>query len=210
MGSEWLHTLDGEGRTPLDRAYKGGHPAVAELMMRQEKADQALALSSESPLHRAAYLGLASAVKSLITYGATDEAVDGYGETPLHKAVRQGHLSTVEVLVRTSDVNAVSNEGMSPLHWAVLTGREDIVQLLTLHGADDPGVTAEHVAAFQEEMRKGDVDWYFVAYGDAVHSFTQKKAGTDKSKGNAYNEKADKRSWEHMKSFFREIFGELE
>lgn len=136
MGSEWLHTLDGEGRTPLDRAYKGGHPAVAELMMRQEKADQALALSSESPLHRAAYLGLASAVKSLITYGATDEAVDSYGETPLHKAVRQGHLSTVEVLVRTSDVNAVSNEGMSPLHWAVLTGREDIVQLLTLHGAD--------------------------------------------------------------------------
>jgi len=83
-------------------------------------------------------------------------------------------------------------------------------KVLTLHGADDPGVTAEHVAAFQEEMRKGDVDWYFVAYGDAVHSFTQKKAGTDKSKGNAYNEKADKRSWEHMKSFFREIFGELE
>ena len=28
----------------------------------------------------------------------------------------------------------------------------------------------------------------------------------DKSKGNAYNEKADKRSWEGMKSFFKEIF----
>jgi len=91
MGSEWLHTLDAEGRTPLDRAYKGGHPALAEMMLRQEKADLALALSSETPLHRAAYLGLASAVKSLITYGATDEAVDEFGETPLHKAVRQGH-----------------------------------------------------------------------------------------------------------------------
>jgi ankyrin repeat protein len=136
MGSEWLHTLDAEGKTPLDRAYKGGHPVLAEMMFRQEKADQALALSSESPLHRAAYLGLASAVKSLITYGATDEAVDGHGETPLHKAVRQGHAATVDVLVRTSDVNAVSNEGMAPLHWAVLTGREDIVQTLLFHGAD--------------------------------------------------------------------------
>lgn len=136
MGSEWLHTLDAEGRTPLDRAYKGGHPVLAEMMLRQEKADQAMALACESALHRAAYLGLASAVKSLITYGATDEAVDGSGETPLHKAVRQGHLSTVEVLVRTSDVNATSHEGMTPLHWAVLTGREEIVQTLLLHGAD--------------------------------------------------------------------------
>jgi ankyrin repeat protein len=136
MGSEWLHTLDSEGRTPLDRAYKAGHPVLAELMLRQEKADQAMALASESPLHRAAYLGLASAVKSLITYGATDEAVDSYGETPLHKAVRQGHLATVEVLVRTSDVNATSLDGMTPLHWAVLTGREEIVQTLLLYGAD--------------------------------------------------------------------------
>jgi len=83
-------------------------------------------------------------------------------------------------------------------------------KVLALHGADDPNVTPQHVAAFQEEMRQGGVDWYFVAYGDAVHSFTQPKAGTDKSKGNAYNEKADKRSWEAMKSFFREIFGGAE
>lgn len=136
MSSEWLHTLDAAGRTPLDRAYQGGHPAVAELMLRQEKADHALALSSELPLHRAAYLGLAGAVKSLITYGATDEARDAWGETPLHKAVRQGHDAAVEVLVRTSDVNAISAEGMSPLHWSVLTGKEEIVQLLLMHGAD--------------------------------------------------------------------------
>ena len=57
-----------------------------------------------------------------------------------------------------------------------------------------------------DEMRKGGVDWQMVFYADAVHSFTKPAAGTDKSKGNAYNEKADKRSWEAMKSFFKEIF----
>ena len=45
-----------------------------------------------------------------------------------------------------------------------------------------------------------------IYYGDAVHAFTVPSAGNDKSKGVAYNEKADKRSWEAMKAFFKEIF----
>lgn len=136
MGGEWLHTLDGEGMTPLDWAYKSGHPVVAEMMLRREKRDQSEALGGSSPLHRAAYLGLSQAVRSLITYGANEDAVDEDGETPMHKAVREGHLATAEVLVRIGDVNALSNEGMTPLHWACLTGREEIVALLLAHGAD--------------------------------------------------------------------------
>jgi dienelactone hydrolase len=79
-------------------------------------------------------------------------------------------------------------------------------KVLALHGADDPFVKADEVAAFQDEMRKAGVDWQFISYGNAVHSFTNKAAGTDNSKGAAYNEKADKRSWEAMKIFFAEIF----
>lgn len=79
-------------------------------------------------------------------------------------------------------------------------------KVLILHGADDPFVPSDHVAAFRDEMRKGGVDWQMVFYGNAVHSFTIPGAGTDKTKGTAYNEKADKRSWEAMKSFFSEIF----
>ena len=45
-----------------------------------------------------------------------------------------------------------------------------------------------------------------VYYADAVHAFTHKDAGSDKSKGTAYNEKADKRSWLAMLDFFNEIF----
>jgi dienelactone hydrolase len=79
-------------------------------------------------------------------------------------------------------------------------------KVLALHGADDPNVPPPEVQAFEEEMRKAKVDWQLVSYGGAVHSFTDWNAGNDNSRGAAYNEKADKRSWEAMKSFFSELF----
>lgn len=77
-------------------------------------------------------------------------------------------------------------------------------KVLALHGGDDPFVPAAQVEAFQDEMRKGRVDWQFVSYGGAVHSFTNPEAGNDNSKGAAYNETADRRSWIAMNAFFAE------
>jgi dienelactone hydrolase len=85
-------------------------------------------------------------------------------------------------------------------------GRNIRCKVLALQGADDPFVSAKDIAAFEDEMRQAHVDWQLVRYGGAVHSFTQWNAGSDNSKGAAYNEKADKRSWEAMKAFFAEIF----
>lgn len=78
--------------------------------------------------------------------------------------------------------------------------------VLALHGADDPHVPPDQVAAFEDEMRKTGVDWQLVAYGNAVHSFTNPAAGNDKSRGNAYDAKADARSWEELKRFLAEVF----
>jgi dienelactone hydrolase len=86
-------------------------------------------------------------------------------------------------------------------------GRNIKAKVLVLHGADDPFVKPADIAAFQDEMRKSGVDWQMNYYGDAVHAFTHKNAGTDKSKGAAYNEPAARRSWLAMKNFFAEIFG---
>ncbi len=85
-------------------------------------------------------------------------------------------------------------------------GKNIKAKVLALQGADDPLVPAADIAAFEDEMRKGRVDWQFVAYGGAVHSFTRPDAGNDNSKGTAYNARADRRSWEAMKAFFAEIF----
>ena len=81
-------------------------------------------------------------------------------------------------------------------------------KVLALHGADDPYVPATEVAGFQDEMRQANVDCQLVAYSGAVHSFTHWSAGSDNSKGAAYNEKADHRSWDAMRTFFAEVFGE--
>ena len=44
-----------------------------------------------------------------------------------------------------------------------------------------------------------------MAYGGAVHSFTNPASGSDPARGVAYDPLADVRSWEHMKAFFAEI-----
>ncbi len=80
-------------------------------------------------------------------------------------------------------------------------------KVLVLHGADDPYVGPEKVTAFENEMREAGVDWQLNMYGGAVHSFTNPASGNDPSKGAAYNAVADRRSWEAMKQFFEEIFG---
>ena len=78
-------------------------------------------------------------------------------------------------------------------------------KVLVLHGADDPYVSKQSITDFQNEMRNAKADWQMIYYADAVHAFTEIGAGTDNSKGAAYNEKADKRSWEHMKLFLKEV-----
>lgn len=79
-------------------------------------------------------------------------------------------------------------------------------KVLALHGADDPFVPEAQVKGFEDEMRAGKVDWTLVKYSGAVHSFTNPKAGNDPSKGQAYNAKADERSWIAAQDFFKEIF----
>ena len=78
--------------------------------------------------------------------------------------------------------------------------------VLVLHGGADPFVTPDQVLSFWKEMSRSNADWEIDIYSGAVHSFTNPASGSDPSKGVAYNEKADKKSWEAMKLFFSEIF----
>jgi dienelactone hydrolase len=76
--------------------------------------------------------------------------------------------------------------------------------ILVLHGAIDPYVPPEQVAAFEKEMNEAKVDWQLIAYGGAVHSFTNPQANTV---GKAdYHPKAAARSFRAMDSLFKEVF----
>lgn len=79
-----------------------------------------------------------------------------------------------------------------------------ITKILILHGADDPFVSPLEVEIFRKEMKHNRADWQMIYYADALHAFTEKTSGENPMKGAAYNEKADKRSFEHLLLFLKE------
>jgi len=117
-----------------------------------------------------------------------------------------GGTTALELARSGADVSGVVSfhGGLSTPNPA--EGKRIKCKVLALHGADDPFVPVKEVEGFEEEMRQGGVDWQLVSYGGSVHAFTDASAGNDNSKGAAYNERADKRSWEAMKQFFAELF----
>jgi len=82
--------------------------------------------------------------------------------------------------------------------------------VLVCNGADDPFTTQEQIDAFKKEMDSAKVQYKFVNYPGAIHSFTSPAADSLGRKFNmplAYNEKADKESWQEMKIVFNKVFG---
>jgi Dienelactone hydrolase and related enzymes len=83
-------------------------------------------------------------------------------------------------------------------------------KFLICHGAVDPFISKAELDAFLESMNTGKFDYQFIAYADAIHAFTNPGADAIAAaglNGVGYNAAADRRSWEHMKAFFTEIFG---
>lgn len=78
-------------------------------------------------------------------------------------------------------------------------------KLLIMHGAIDPYVPPEEVSMFKKELDDAKIDYQFNMYSGAVHAFTQKAAGNDIKTGAAYNDIADRRSFEDMKDFLTEV-----
>lgn len=81
--------------------------------------------------------------------------------------------------------------------------------ILVCHGAADKFVSDEDVAAFKKGLDSIGAKYTFKVYPDATHAFTNPSATVNGKKFNmpiAYNEAADKKSWEDMKEFFNKIF----
>ena len=77
------------------------------------------------------------------------------------------------------------------------------------NGADDKFSTPEQIEALKKEMADQKVNFKFVNYPGAVHSFTNPESteiGKKFKMPVAYNKAADKASWDDMKGFLAEIF----
>jgi dienelactone hydrolase len=97
-------------------------------------------------------------------------------------------------------------------HAALPAPKEDEAKaikagVLVCHGADDGFVPKDQVDAFKAALDKAGVKYEFESYPGAVHSFTVKEADKHEIKGMAYNEAADKKSWQAMQNLFKETLG---
>jgi dienelactone hydrolase len=163
----------------------------------EEAAKMSSALKNDRPALRARVNAALSALQSRKEVNPKKVAAIGYcfGGTTALELARSG-----------ADI-----VGVVAFHAALNTPTPDDAKnikgkILACHGADDPFVPPAEVAAFLDEMKKAKVNYQFNTYGGAVHTFTNPAAGNDPSKGQAYNEQADKRSWQAMHDFFAEVF----
>lgn len=106
-------------------------------------------------------------------------------------------------------------DGVASFHGSLGTANpaqqgEVEAKVLVMNGADDPFVKAEQIAAFKREMTAAGVDYRFINYPGAKHSFTNPQAdrfGKEFGLPLAYNEQADKQSWAELMKFFDGLFG---
>lgn len=82
-------------------------------------------------------------------------------------------------------------------------------RVLVMNGAEDPFVPAEQITAFKKEMDIAKVNYKFVNYPGARHSFTNPAADANGAKFKlplAYDAKADQASWSDLQSFLQDVF----
>jgi len=157
-------------------------------------------VSANMPVAKVRFLAALDSLKSDPTVDAERIAAIGYcfgGGTVLNMA-RLG----------------VDLKGVVSFHGSL--GTDDPAQpgavkakVLVCHGAADSFVTAEQIADFKKEMESAGVDYKFIAYEGALHSFTNPDAdryAKEFGLGVGYNAAADQGSWADMQEFFKRIF----
>ena len=82
-------------------------------------------------------------------------------------------------------------------------------RVLVANGAEDPFVSRDSIEIFKVDMETAGVDFEFIDYPGAKHSFTSPEANTYGEKFGLpleYNAGADKASWEKMQQFLDSLF----
>jgi dienelactone hydrolase len=169
-------------------------------------------LVTKDPQEAARLAGAMRGDKPLLRARA-QAALKALAENPLVDPKRLGAIgfcfggtTVLELAYSGADLKGVVSfhGGLTAPRPAELKGIK--AAILVLHGADDFHVTAADIAAFQEAMRRGRLDWQMVYFGNAVHTFTNPAAGSNQASGSAYEPRAARRSWQYMQDFFKEIF----
>ncbi len=143
-----VKVADKDGKTALHVATMRYYYDIRTLLSAKEIDVDAQDKNGWTPLYEAAGYGNEKTVKALLAAGASVNSimqrgilrsdVEVHRWTPLHRAVHEYDLEIVKILLNTvdSNVNAISEEGLTPLDIAVqrCRGNTSIIRELLLHG----------------------------------------------------------------------------
>ena len=79
-------------------------------------------------------------------------------------------------------------------------------KMLICHGAQDPFNDPDALRNYITALNATTIDWQLIAFGNTRHAFTNPDAGRYGLAALAYNPLSDRRSWQYMQYFFKEIF----
>jgi dienelactone hydrolase len=176
--------------------YGGGKQA----MHPKEAGEFANEIQKNMVVGRTRFIAAIEALKQQERVDATKIAAVGYcfGGGIVLEMARQG----IELTGVVSFHGGLSTE--SPAQPNTVKAK-----ILVLHGEADAMVMPEQVRAFKDEMKAAQVNLDFVSYPGVQHSFTNPDADIyAKNFGLpvAYNEAADRDSWNKLQNFLKQIF----
>eukprot|EP00438_Fugacium_kawagutii_P012892 Skav204566 [mRNA] locus=scaffold2218:25565:27802:- [translate_table: standard] len=156
----WL-AGDNDGFTALMAAARGGHVAVAKLLL-DRSADVGSATSiGQTALMRAARGGHEAVAKLLLEHGADVRSATTDGETALMIAAEDGHEAVAKLLLEHgADVGSAATDvkpGFTALMAAAQGGHEAVAKLLLKHGADVRSASTDGETALMLAARGGHV-----------------------------------------------------
>jgi len=136
-----------------------------------------------------------------------------------HPMVDQAHIAAIGYCFGGGVVLQMARQGLDldavvSFHGSLATDNPAVpgavkARILVCDGANDKLVSPEQIKMFFMEMKNAGVDFKFVSYPGAKHSFTNPDADAYAKKFNlpvGYNGEADRRSWQDMQDFLKVSF----
>ncbi|KAH1144632.1 hypothetical protein GYH30_034726 [Glycine max] len=98
--------------------------------------------------------------------GEKSKVLDRSKRTPLHLAFAKGHIKVVHVLLHCKHACLMNDQyGRIPLHYTAMRGRMEIARELI-------GAKPESLMMLDGSVQVGDVNEYFLNFGDSYHGNT--------------------------------------
>lgn len=138
--------------------------------------------------------------------------IKGYSQTDPNNIAAIGYCFGGAVVLNSAKLG-LPLKGVVSFHGGLagIAPKKELLKakILVCHGAADKFVNQQAVDEFKHQMDSVGADYTFKVYANATHAFTNPDATATGKKFNMpieYNAKADKDSWNDMKTFFADLF----